>query len=212
MTSYRSLWVKTSQAEKKWLITFDWTLRFHFNRNRNDGSFIELTGNRTYTWNNCFATKPLSICHETTAQPPVTNWWTSSTIQTFNKGHHTLATSWNIFSISLLVQPVKRMSLSPATVALRSPSLARPRDESTAVVVGVPLGPWHATRDNPAPDGKKQETQSWKPKESSGSASWFGCGCIDDKWYISSSWTTTMQHNGKSMQHWDSSPPKNGDH
>lgn len=144
--------------------------------------------------------------------PPVTNWWTSSTIQTFNKGHHTLATSWNIFSISLLVQPVKRMSLSPATVALRSPSLARPRDESTAVVVGVPLGPWHATRDNPAPDGKKQETQSWKPKESSGSASWFGCGCIDDKWYISSSWTTTMQHNGKSMQHWDSSPPKNGDH
>ena len=51
------------------------------------------------------------------------------------------------------------MSLSPATVALRSPSLARPPDESTAVVVGVPLGPWHATRDNPAPDGKKQETK-----------------------------------------------------
>lgn len=66
---------------KKWLITFDWTLRFLFNRNRNDGSFIELTGNRTHTWNNCFATKPFSIRHETTAQPPVTNWWTSSTIQ-----------------------------------------------------------------------------------------------------------------------------------
>lgn len=170
MTSYRSLWVKTGQAEKKWLITFDWTLRFLFNRNRNDGSFIELTGNRTYTWNNCFATKPLSICHETTAQPPVTNWWTSSTIQTFDKRHHTLATSWNIFSISLLFQPVKRMSLSPATVALRSPSLARPPDESTAVVVGVPLGPWHATRDNPAPDGKnkkpkmKTEGRQWKCK------------------------------------------------
>lgn len=71
----------------------------------------------------------------------------------------------------MLVQPVKRMLLSPATVALRSPSLARPPDESTAVVVGVPLGPWHATRDNPAPDGEKTrnpklktEGKQWKCK------------------------------------------------